>query len=517
MVNFIGRSGNATIANHLAAVGGGTRAPQQIQLAQSAAPNDLGALLNSLAKPYLNGTDTAMKQAHTDAYSAQAAKTTSEIAAAQEKAEVVRRLSDAVTRGELNTREAEALGVRAGIDWKQFGGYALREKVRTDPNIMGPGVAGAQIGAGESFSSTGMSTAKDLENKLIIQKVTEAANIRKAEMENANRIALKGMDTRDTIDASGNPVLTRLDQSYGQRPLTSLDQEKSLEAQRQLPTASPEQKQTFAFGAPPARVPRNYQLGADTFITNEGVTNAQTGERLPPGGRIVGLEASNADDLTAKSPILKDLVASRTATETAMAGIDRLSADLSKPGADAAVGWMGQGAILLNNVRAQTEAAVKTFGGPGFQQEMSDPNVLTSVQRAVDGNAALLAKAQRMGIDSAVLKSQIADLAYTIAKTQDPSGRVSDQDVQHAAGTIGATLGDPTATVRVLSDLKQRLVVSQNIRESVIRGVYGQGAANVPAWGGGGAAPQQPAQAAPAGPQQFQTPTGTVTVRKRVQ
>ena len=106
-------------------------------------------------------------------------------------------------------------------------------------------------------------------------------------------------------------------------------------------------------------------------------------------------------------------------------------------------------------------------------------------------------------LNRAVIAKPGADLAYTIAKAQDPGGRISKDDIIRAGEVVGMSLMDPNSAVQVLSNLKNSLVEAQGIRETETRRQY----PSLRAWGGvpnaagapsapvpqGGGAPEAPA------------------------
>ena len=56
------------------------------------------------------------------------------------------------------------------------------------------------------------------------------------------------------------------------------------------------------------------------------------------------------------------------------------------------------------------------------------------------------------GSDQAAMKGLTLNMAYVLARSLDPSGRLSDADVMFAARMIGASQGDPKVLMRVMTD-----------------------------------------------------------------
>jgi len=125
-------------------------------------------------------------------------------------------------------------------------------------------------------------------------------------------------------------------------------------------------------------------------------------------------------------------------------------------------------------VRSQVEATVRAVspGGLTADQELRlNPDVQATLDRVL-ASPNVAQRIRQLGIQSAVIRSQIQDLAYMISKARDPSGRVSNQDVEHAATIVGGALMDPQSGDAVLGNLADRLVTEQNIREDMYRRTF---------------------------------------------
>ena len=73
----------------------------------------------------------------------------------------------------------------------------------------------------------------------------------------------------------------------------------------------------------------------------------------------------------------------------------------------------------------------------------------------VEGEDPLALIKNNRGISSAVLQSLTVDLAYALARSRDPGGRLSNQDVQQAAKIVGGE-GSPETRLAVLDSAFQR-------------------------------------------------------------
>jgi hypothetical protein len=182
-----------------------------------------------------------------------------------------------------------------------------------------------------------------------------------------------------------------------------------------------------------------------------------------------------------------------------------LVGELSQTNSDQAVGYIGRGANLYNDIRSQVEAFGRLAGGSGetVATALANPEIAGSVDNAVNNvfrDPAFNAKAQQLGIDSSRIRSQVIDLAYLIAKSQDPGGRMSNQDIDKAAQMVMGSIMDPKTAVAVLGDIKTRLNEGQAIYERNMGQIYPKAASNMrtanPSPAGGGTPPA--AQGGPA-------------------
>lgn len=117
--------------------------------------------------------------------------------------------------------------------------------------------------------------------------------------------------------------------------------------------------------------------------------------------------------------------------------------------------------LIISNPGAATDLgplATKLAGyAANFKATISiryplDPKAASTTVEGQDPLA--LIKGNR-GISSAVLQSLTVDLAYALARSRDPGGRLSNQDVQQAAKIVGGE-GSPETRLAVLDSAFQR-------------------------------------------------------------
>lgn len=369
------------------------------------------------------------------------------------------------------------------IDPNKLGRMQALEATRSG-GIDSPRAAEILTGLGE-YRNTPVYGEREFGNKLAIQQAQEATRLK--------------LDENKLVEVQGpnGPVYTRQSAAVGQTPgATSVDQVRAREITGALPTATPAQRDSFIWGKQDpgelgvATLPGGRTL--PVFARGDGIFNAQDGTRVTePVSSIGKLAATSADAFKPNGTAQNTLMETRVAARTAMSAIDNLDQLLAAPNSGAAVGWIGRGASIFNDIRAQTEAATKLVSPGGLAAEVGQPGM----QQAIDGAMTRLfndqnfnVKAQQMGVQANILRSQIQDLAYTIAKAKDPSGRMSNQDVERAAEIIGGSLMDPAAGRQVLATVRQQIAAGQNIREEEYQRMFG---------GGGAPAAAAPSNAAP--------------------
>jgi hypothetical protein len=335
---------------------------------------------------------------------------------------------------------------------------------------MSPQAANSFVGAGGAFASTGQGFERGQQVELqkadmATQRTLEAATM--AQNKQLHMVRLP--DGRVVQQTHGEITGAPIDQRP--QPVMSVDQFKATQQQNMWPSLSPEDQRRVV-GVEPKN-PTNLWVMRDAagneHATADGVTSLRTGEPLV--GAPAKIVAPNTEALGSDATTKRRLVDSRIATEQAVSAIDRLAQGLSQPNADQAVGYIGTVARTFNDIRAQVEATVRFAGGMTVDQELARPEIASTVNNVVTslfGDAAFNQRATSLSITSSVLRSQIVDLAYSIAKAQDPGGRLSEGDIARAAQNIGATIMDPKAGVAVLTDLKDRLIEGHSIRERVL-------------------------------------------------
>lgn len=353
----------------------------------------------------------------------------------------------------------------------------------------------ASAGLGE-YNATPEHQRRALDNSLVLKDREEAT--KRALAANLPETVL-----RPGPDGSMVPTIVPRSEAYGAPAVQSTDQVKAGVQQKLMPTIPQERQQDFAFGAQNPGELGVASVNGKTVpaFARQGGFYAVQGNQ-PIEGTVDGfgkVTATNSDSIKPASGDQSALLNRRVAARSASSAIDNLDRLLAQPDAAAAVGFIGKSASVFNDIRAQAEAASKLLSPGGLAAEASVPGFKEAVDGAMSklqANPEFAQRAQALGVQANVLRSQIVDLAYTIAKAKDPSGRMSNQDIDRASEILGGALMDPVAGRQVLGTVRQQILEQQNIFEQEYERMYpGKGA--------------QPNGAAPAGvPQPGAQPSG---------
>ena len=399
-------------------------------------------------------------------------------------------LQDAERMGGYDPNNPEVRAAIVGLDKPVEYSQAQRFISSTRDGAGSQKATNAYVGAGGAYGST-------------VQGTQEAeANRRAIESERTNRqFAIQQYNIDNTpanvIGPGGVPMVVPKSLAISQRmqPVLGHGDVQGTILQNDLPNLTPEQRATAGgYGSKNPGTLWTYQTpDGRSGTTADGRADVNSGAPLPQGTKVIKLEGPNVEGLTSDNTVNRDLVNSEVAMKQSTSMIDNLIADLSKPNAAQSVGYIGSIANTLNGWRAQSEAASRAIGGLSKDQAVEEPGVKQTIDQVISSlNPALVSKLQTMGIDSAVVRSQIHDLAYVIARSQDPSGRISKDDVLRAGETIGASLMDPVAGVQVLKSLRGRIEQNWKIKDDTVRARYGKPATPAaPTAAPAAAAPQQ--------------------------
>lgn len=152
------------------------------------------------------------------------------------------------------------------------------------------------------------------------------------------------------------------------------------------------------------------------------------------------------------------------ATTASVLGLTKRIREQAAEGGAGIMGVVGGAQSLAAGTAAQVMAAAKALGGKAeaggktvSEESLMDASLYAKEIESSFGVA---------GAKNAALRSNIIDLAYTLARAKDPGGRLSDKDVKFQIERI-ASHGDPKQLSAVLDEVEADLVRSFDIRASI--------------------------------------------------
>jgi hypothetical protein len=140
-----------------------------------------------------------------------------------------------------------------------------------------------------------------------------------------------------------------------------------------------------------------------------------------------------------------------------IAEIDNLIKTVSSP--DYIGGVTGIAVQGLNSAVSQIQ---QLFGGENLLNEDGSIN-----EKAMDLSGDTISRLQKAAGQGGLASSQALQIAYILARANDPTGRLSDRDVKVAEEILGDT-ADPKARAKILRDVQRRLISNYNIQQSTI-------------------------------------------------
>lgn len=190
----------------------------------------------------------------------------------QAKSDLITATQDAIgSAGEVIDPQKFALAAALGtVNGRNYAQTRLAQTAQ-QYGAESPEMARAQMGAGESISATAPGLKLDLANKLAIQDAQEKTKLRIAD------------SAPMTIMTDAGPQIVRQRDAFGQKPVLSTDQFKSMQQQQAFPALSSDRQQDFLFGADSPGEIGNATTAKGTlpvFARKDGLFNVQTGERV---------------------------------------------------------------------------------------------------------------------------------------------------------------------------------------------------------------------------------------------
>jgi len=439
----------------------------------------LGAALKNLSGVLTKKSSEASDIAHLE--TALALKQKRENTAAL--GDVLRNLGTA----SFDRRAAIDNAVRAGVSPEAVGGFE-RYNSANQYGAADPRTTNAFVGAGGSYSGT----AAGEREQIAAGDRRNAAQIAEQRYQFDNKPTTYGTDT--------GPVIGRQSEVYGKPAVEDLGKVKGDAARRALnapgglAAADPTTRQFVGAESKGQPTPHNYVAGGKNLITYDGVTDASTGQPLPPGGYLANAQGP-AKDVGLTTSVQGDLQKQDIANQ--------------------------QFKSLLGYTRNLAKADPNNFGVSGYVKgAVQDVNAVAgNVAQGLgyrglqDAAAAARQKALESGVDPGLLSGvfdpklpalhSAADLmVFSAAQAlAGQSGRsVTDRDVKVFKNIVGDPQewsGNQQKFLSKLDTIEQILELNQNVVDQRLRSGSPAAAPAAP-----GAAPQTPtapgAQPAPA-------------------
>lgn len=435
-------------------------------------------------------------------------------------------------------------GTRADRNFRDLGQGILIDRANTY-GAAAPQTVNAQIGAGESFGSTATGQGNQIASTEGIAARALAGQLERDRINNETRIAAENQREQARIAAQqrqfdnsfetvvggdGVPRLIPRSQvpsamDAGGSALASTDQVAGNRLAQNWNSLTPDQQNMRMGVTPTARSAQNYfvvdqsgnRVGQGTTVDG-GRTDSNSGQQivLQPGqsiqtATVQAQSIGEAGRMEAPTAQQVQLTEAESTVRTTLGRIRNMQTMLSDPNADQSLGIVGRIARFGNEAAVQMRALSRAITQTDREQDVTREG--SSVQSALDAATDQIfgdrfRQLQGTATNTAVMRSAIQDLAYAIAKAQDPSGRLSNQDVVAALQTLGAADGDPTVMSRVLDRVGSDLVNQHNTRVQTFRGTFPNVSPNLGSLGfepfraqitgqGGGAIPGGTTSAAP--------------------
>jgi hypothetical protein len=347
---------------------------------------------------------------------------------------------------------ATDMAIRAGVSPANLGGYD-RYNAATRYGAADPRTDNAAVGAGEAFGSTAGGFREGEANQT--QRTQMGINEQRYQFDNKPT----------TIGTDRGPVIARQTDAYGQPAVEDLGKVKGDAARRQLNApgglaAADDTTQQFIGAAEKNGTPHNYVFQGKNLITNDGITDARTGQPLPAGGYLANAQG-DATGVGLSSSVTSDLQKQDIQHQQFKNLVGFTRNLLGDPNNVGVLGYV-KGGLQDANVLAGNLA--QGLGYKGLQDAVGD----------------MRQKAAASGIDPALLSGAFDPklpalhtaydlLVFSAASTlAGQSGRgVSDKDVKLIKGIVGdpnslfanpQNLGSKLDTLESIADMNQGVV-----------------------------------------------------------
>lgn len=200
---------------------------------------------------------------------------------------------------QYNRQAAIDAAVRAGVSPDHLGGYE-RYNSANQFGADDPRTSNAVVGAGGSYGSTAAG----------FRESEAGTNARAAATLEENRRQFDSKPT--TIGTDKGPIIVRQSDAYGQPAVEDLGKVKgnvarvAVNSPGGLAGADDATQRFIGVDGKGQPTPRNYVSNGQNFITNDGLTDARTGQPLPQGGYLANAQGP-AKDVGLNTAVTTDL------------------------------------------------------------------------------------------------------------------------------------------------------------------------------------------------------------------
>lgn len=349
---------------------------------------------------------------------------------------------------DFNPADATDLAIRAGVSPANLGGYD-RYNAATRYGAADPRTDNAAVGAGASYGSTAGAFSQNL----------EAANQRNNAAIAEQRYQFDNKPI--TVGTPQGPVIQRQSEAYGQPAVEDLGKVQGNVARNVYNSpggfaGADEATQRFikADVKQGNQTPRNYVKDGKNYITNDGLTDAATGQPLPPGGALATLQG-DTNSVGLSSSVKSNLQGQEVAYQQFKNLLHTTRGLIGDPNNLGVLGYV-KGTLQDANVLAGSLA--QGLGYKGLQ----------------DAVAEVRQKAATSGVDPSLLSGVFDPNLPKIHTAYDllvfkaaevlagQSGRgVSDKDVQ----VVKRIVGDPASLFANPQNLSAKLDIIETIAD----------------------------------------------------
>lgn len=371
--------------------------------------------------------------------------------------------------------------VRAGYDPKDLSAME-RYSVANTFGALDPRTTNAFVGAGGAYSSTGAGFRESEANQMTRHRQTLDAS--RAQFDDTPQVILTptGPEIARRKDSYGRPAVESLTNVQGGFARNATNRPGGIDA-----LTDTEKRFIGAEGKGNA-TPRNYAVGGENFITNDGITDARTGRQLPPGGAIVSPQGS-ATDVGLTKPVQGNIQGQDIAHQKfkALLGLTRQAAGKDPMN----FGLPGFVKGTLQDVGVLGQSVAQGLGYDGIQNAVGD---IRAKAAASGVNPSLLMGLYDPSLGELHTLSDLTVFAAAEALANQQGRSVSDKDVT----MFKEIAGDPRAWLMNQQKYTAKLDTMERVVDSY-------SAVNRNALRGGGASPPA-APAAPGAPPSPQAP-----------